>query len=113
MQKKDVLLHLDYYVWSSLCLTKGLTSTATELHPHGRPSCSLPTSFPCFSEGSFYQLVLAAFGKPDLSLSNGRGTCLTAWQGGEAIELPAYTSDLPSLCQSKKIIEEIVNTAWD
>lgn len=54
---------------------------------------------------------LAAAGKPDLSPSNARSACLTAWQGGEAIELPAYTSDLPSLCQSEKIIEEIVNTA--
>lgn len=28
-------------------------------------------------------------------------------------ELPVYTSDLPSVCQDKKIIEEIVNAAWD
>lgn len=102
-------------LWSSLYPTEGLTKTwqLTCLHPQGKASRSLPTFFPCFSKDLYYQLVLAAFGKPDLSLSNGRSACLTAWQGGEAIELPAYTSDLPSLCQSKKIIEEIVNSVWD
>lgn len=77
-------------------------------HPPDFPHSSLASQ-----RAHFIRFVLATAGKPDRSPGNARSACLTAWQGGEAIELPAYTSDLPSLCQSEKIIEEIVNTAWD